>query len=121
MITNEQRARLTETKFFKVEVGQKVRLVLKEWGYREDTFKEADGNVQVIPTLSFIVESINDIKVTVPKEWNSRSKTNNIILLDAIDKAEREGRDFIAVEVFRINKTQYNITDLTSMINSYRR
>jgi hypothetical protein len=122
MITTEQRAKLTQTGKLKIEPGKKNRLVLTDWKYKEESFSDKDtGITRIDSVLSFNVESVDDIKSIVPIEWKTGSKAACTILLDLIDKAEAEKRDFIAIEVFRIDKLHYNITDLTSMINAYRR
>jgi hypothetical protein len=109
-LTTEDKRKLTESRYYRPEVGETATVEFRNWRYAEIPYNN-DQSGDKRPTLIMDVTSVNGRPQNPPKIWNSQGRNTNAVLINSIDVAEREGREFLRLTLQRIDKRTYNILD----------
>lgn len=108
-LTTEQKKALTESRYYRPEVGETAIVELSNWRYDEQPFR--NENTERRPTLVMDVVTINGNPQNPPKIWSSQGRATNILLINSIEFAERAGRRTLHLSITRVDKRTYHIVD----------
>lgn len=109
-LSPEQRRKLTESEFWRPEVGRQVTVTVSGFRYEEQRFKSEHGDPR--PTLVMDVLALDGYIQRPAKKWTSTNKTVNKALLAAMDQANERGQDYVKVAVLRTDERTYSVVDV---------
>ena len=108
VLTPEDKAALTEGKYWKPEIGKKHTIVLSNWR-RENRSYMNDPKNEPKPYLVFDLTSIDGVLIGV-KEFSTSNRALNSMLFDFIEQAERTDQAFFKVTIRRLDKNTYSVS-----------
>ncbi|CAK0746599.1 hypothetical protein CCP3SC15_1440011 [Gammaproteobacteria bacterium] len=111
---------LTESKFWRPDIGRQYKVIMSAWRFEMRTFKEELASKDACdreprPTFVAIVTSINGEVQEPPKEFASSNKALNKQLMAAVMLAEKDGRNSLRLAMGRTDAKTYSIIDLGDM------
>lgn len=110
-ITQQQWKELTESPFFKFDIGTPVAVKMQNWRYDVRSYK--DKPEEKVPHFVADVIEVNNVPLMPSKEFASGNRILNKMLMQAVFSAEIANQSHIFVQVQRIDKTHYNLVDLS--------
>ena len=116
-ITPEQEKLLTESKYWKPEIGGEHRVRMRNWRVESRKFQNEET---ARPSLVLDVMNVDNKDFSPPKEFSTTSQNLCKLLIRAIRLAEQEGRSDIRLLINRIDKKTFNVADLhlvSSLVN----
>lgn len=119
MISPDEERELTESKFWRPEVGKQYQVIMQGWRFERRAFKgdrQRQDPQEERPTLVMDVMVIDTIPCRPSKEFSSSNKALNRLLMAAVRYAESKGRSFIKVAMTRSTDRDYTVVDL-GMVN----
>lgn len=115
-ISTEEWKELTESRYWRPEVGKQYHVILAGWHFERRAFKEQEGAVtresEQRATLVCSVLNVNGEAQQPPKEFSSSNKALNRMLQAAVLHAESAGRAYIKLAISRSDAKTYSVVDL---------
>jgi hypothetical protein len=106
MINDEEFKKLTQSKFWKPEIGNEYRVVLTNWRYDDRSFKDGE---EKRPTFVADVISANDETFLPHKEFSTSSMMLRTALAKIALEAQEGGKKTIEVGIVRYDKKNYGV------------
>lgn len=105
-LTKEQIKTLTESKYWRPEIGVAVKVVMSNWRFEMIKYKDSEPR----PALVTDVIEVNGVKTD--KCFTSGNKWLNSVLITAMQYAEQEQRTVVHLHFLRTGKNDYQVVDL---------
>lgn len=119
-ITPREWKELTESEYWRPEEGTQYNVVMTGWRFERRAYQEYgrdDPSSEKRPTIVMNVVEINGEAQDPPKEFSSSNKALNRLLYQAVVLSEQQGRTYVKLRLFRIDKRNYNVVDLANVDN----
>lgn len=100
-------ARVTESKYFKADLGRDIPLVIKDWRVEKVTFGDSKEERDAL-----VMTVIEENGRPTNKVWSSGNRALNLMLRNSIELAESEGRNWIKIILRRLDRNNYTLADM---------
>jgi hypothetical protein len=115
-ISSQEWKELTESKYWRPEVGKQYHVVMTSWRFERRAFKEEGSrdpnDEERRPTFVANVTNINGEGMMPPKEFASSNKALNRQMMAAVQLADAQGRGYIKLAISRSDARNYSVVDL---------
>lgn len=123
-ISTDEWKQLTESKFWRPEIGTQTNVVLTGWRFARQAFKQDPNKLpteeELRPTLVADIVSINGQPQQPAKVFTSSNKALNKQLMECILRAEQNGLAYVRLAISRPEKQTYGVVDLALVDGALR-
>jgi hypothetical protein len=115
-ITAQEERELTESRFWRPEVGRQHTVVFSDWRFERRAFKQYPDSQpldeDLRPTFVASVVELDGVSQFPMKEFSSSNRNLNRLLMIAVRSSEEAKRGWVKLHLSRIDKKTYNVIDL---------